>query len=56
MAKYLGEQLGLREYPRTAVIRTSWLYGGDRDSKNFVNTMLRLGSEKSEMRIISDQI
>ena len=29
MAKYLGENLALRENSQSIVIRTSWLYGGD---------------------------
>lgn len=29
MSKYLGERLALDENPRTMVVRTSWLYGGN---------------------------
>ena len=29
MSKYLGEQLAIDENPRTMIVRTSWLYGGE---------------------------
>ena len=56
MSKYLGEKLALDENPRTIVVRTSWLYGGEVWMfKNFVNTMLRLSETRSELKVVNDQ-
>jgi dTDP-4-dehydrorhamnose reductase len=35
------------------LIRTSWLYG--KNGKNFVETMLKLGLEKKELKVVNDQ-
>jgi len=40
--------------PRHFIVRSSWLYGVG--GKNFVETMLRLGSEQHEVLVVSDQI
>jgi dTDP-4-dehydrorhamnose reductase len=36
------------------ILRTSWLYG--RHGNNFLKTMLRVAAERSELRIVADQI
>ena len=36
------------------ILRTSWVYG--RRGRNFLQTMLKLGSEQPELRIVADQI
>ena len=52
--KWAGEQLILNANISAAVIRTSWLFS--EFGHNFVKTMQRLGSEKSEISVVKDQI
>ncbi len=40
--------------PEHLIVRTQWLYG--LHGKNFVETMLRMGAEKSELTVVNDQI
>jgi dTDP-4-dehydrorhamnose reductase len=51
--KLMGEQEALK-YNRSVIIRTSWLYSAY--GNNFVKTMLRLGAERSEVKVIYNQI
>lgn len=53
--KYQGEQAALKYHRSlTMVIRTSWVYS--EFGHNFVKTMLRLGAERSSIRVVWDQI
>lgn len=55
MAKYIAEKTLLWLFPMTKIIRTSRLYGWWSQYKNFVNTMLKLSEQKSEILVIDDQ-
>ncbi|RNC67772.1 MAG: dTDP-4-dehydrorhamnose reductase [Desulfuromonadales bacterium] len=52
-SKLLGEEKA-RENPDHLIVRTQWLYG--LGGKNFVETMLRLAKEKTELAVVDDQI
>lgn len=53
-SKRKGEMALLSLCPDAIIIRTAWLYSPH--GKNFVKTMLRLGREQKELRVVSDQI
>jgi dTDP-4-dehydrorhamnose reductase len=53
-SKYEGEQELLHTQADAVIIRTSWLYSYS--GKNFVQTMLRLGQQQKEVRVVNDQI
>lgn len=54
-SKLLGETQIQENCDRFFILRTSWVYGGY-GKGNFVKTMLRLGAEKKEIRVVADQI
>lgn len=53
--KLMGED-GIRQScDRHIIIRTAWVYG-THGKGNFVKTMLRLGAEREELRVVVDQV
>jgi len=53
-SKAAGEEVVRRTLDQHLIIRTAWLYGVH--GHNFVKSMLRLGREKRELGVVSDQI
>lgn len=53
LTKLEGEQVIARHTGQHFILRTSWLYS--EYAGNFVKTMLRLGRERDELRVIWDQ-
>jgi dTDP-4-dehydrorhamnose reductase len=52
-SKAAGEASVREAAERHVILRTSWVYGAI--GANFVKTMLRLGEERSELRVVDDQ-
>ncbi|MCC5824595.1 dTDP-4-dehydrorhamnose reductase [Alkalimonas sp.] len=53
-SKLQGDLAVQQHCPTALIFRTSWVYA--RQGKNFVQTILRLAKEKTELRIVADQI
>lgn len=54
-SKLLGEEGVRQKCDRHIILRTAWVYGAY-GKGNFVKTMLRLGAEREELRIVVDQV
>lgn len=52
-SKRAGEIHVERLCPKHYIVRTAWLYG--HAGKNFVETILKAGSERPELRVVNDQ-
>ena len=53
-SKLAGEIAFKSESPAHLIFRLSWVYSND--GANFYKTMLRLGSERPQLRVVADQI
>ncbi len=54
-SKLAGEENVRQGCDRHLILRTSWVYGVQGTS-NFVKTMLRVGADRQEVRVVSDQV
>ena len=54
MSKVQGEDAVRSLMTRFFILRSSWVFG--KNGNNFVRTMLRLGREKKEIRVVCDQV
>lgn len=52
-SKLEGDRVVAALAPKHLILRTSWVYGAR--GRNFLLTMLKLGSEREELRIVDDQ-
>ncbi len=52
--KLKGENAVIKNCKRHFIVRTSWVFGVN--GKNFVKTMLFIGSKKNEISVVNDQV
>jgi dTDP-4-dehydrorhamnose reductase len=52
-SKLEGEQQVAAANANHAIVRTAWLFGAG--GRNFVDTMLRIGAERDEVSVVTDQ-
>ena len=54
-SKLAGEEAVRGATPQHVILRTAWVYGAG-GTGNFAKTMLRLGGDRPELRVVADQI
>lgn len=54
--KQAGEAAAIAACDRAFILRTAWVYSAAPQTKNFVKTMLRLGAERDQLRVVVDQV
>lgn len=54
LSKWRGEQAIRAATQRHLILRTSWVFGAH--GANFLKTMLRLAAERTELKVVADQI
>lgn len=53
MSKWQGEEVVRSRLTEHIIVRTSWLYGSR--GRNFVKTILALGTQREELKVVADQ-
>ncbi len=53
-SKWAGEQAVRQTLDKHIILRTAWVFG--RHGHNFVKTMFRVGAERDQLRVVSDQV
>jgi dTDP-4-dehydrorhamnose reductase len=53
-SKLAGEHATAAANPRHFIVRSSWLFGVG--GRNFVDTMIKVGRERGEARVVADQV
>ncbi|PKH85175.1 dTDP-4-dehydrorhamnose reductase [Colwellia sp. Bg11-28] len=52
-SKLAGEQAVIKNHPLHYILRVAWVFG--EFGNNFVKTMVRLGKEREQLRVVADQ-